>query len=92
MMFRISDWIHIIDSIIWEFRISSLVSQFCATRRAIGFFMIFDISKISVFAPPGAPRGAKTEIFQHGKKLFFVKNNFFLAIYCSESFTNVNYG
>ena len=40
----------------------------------------------------GAPGVAKTEIFQHGKKLFFVKNNFFLAIYRSESFTNVNYG
>ena len=67
--------------------------------------MIFNISKISIFAPPyGAPGGAKKiakilrrvaqklKIFNMKKKLFFVKNNFFLAIYFSESFTNVNYG
>ena len=59
--------------------------------------MISNTSKIPVFAPPGAPGGAKkiayiaappgapggapggakTQIFQHGNKLFFVKNNFF---------------
>ena len=42
--------------------------------------MISNTSKISVFAPPGAPGGAKTEIFQNGKKSFCVKKTFFLAI------------
>ena len=52
----------------------------------------FPCSKSSNFAPPGAPGGAKCEHCQHGKKLFFVENTFFLAVYCSWSFTNVNYG
>ena len=70
--------------------------------------MISNMSKISVFAPPGAQGCAKkiAEILRHParrvmqklkffnmeKNYFFVKNNFFLAIYRSQSFTNVNYG
>ena len=36
MMFGISKWIHIIHRILFEFRISSLVQQFRADRRAGG--------------------------------------------------------
>ena len=62
--------------------------------------MISNTSKISGFAPPGAPPDApmahrvaqKLKFFNMEKKLFFVENNFLLAIYCSESFMNVDYG
>ena len=39
-----------------------------------------------------ARRLEKNSNFFNMEKIIFVKNNFFLAIYCSESFTNVNYG
>ena len=42
-------------------------------ERIFNFFMIFNTSKISVFAPPGAPGGAKFELCQLGKKYFLLK-------------------
>ena len=39
----------------------------------------------------GAPALKSANFFKAEKKLFLMKNIFFYAIYCSESFTNVNY-
>ena len=45
MMFGISKWIHIIHRILFEFRISSLVQQFRADRRAGGTGLFLNLPK-----------------------------------------------
>ena len=91
MIFCISESIHIIHNIIFEFKISSLVGRFRAAWRARAA-RIFEANFL--YGRRAIWRAAlkKIVIFSTWKKLLFVKNNFFFDIYYSESFMNVNYG